>query len=126
MGRTTKQPVKKRNQSKAKNSKAKPTTTAIRKQEKPQATTDAQERAKKAAILAQQLFQEDPEKAKALLHKMALGRESPRSAPQKWRPKNSVIPNGFVWVHYPPLETGKKSWLIIDYHPFIHSFDTRG
>jgi hypothetical protein len=66
----------------------------------------AQEVAKRAAALAEQTVA-DPEMAKKLLLSMALVRENPRTLPSTWPPRGSVVPEGFFWAHYPPLEAGK-------------------
>jgi hypothetical protein len=66
----------------------------------------AQEVAKRAAALAEQTVA-DPEMAKKLLLSMALVRENPRTLPSTWPPLGSVVPEGFFWAHYPPLEAGK-------------------
>lgn len=68
----------------------------------------AQEVAKRAATLAERTIT-DPEMAKKLLLSMALVRENPRSIPSVLPPKGSVVPEGFFWAHYPPLEAGKSS-----------------
>ncbi|CAJ1934858.1 unnamed protein product [Cylindrotheca closterium] len=119
-------PVKRPNQSKGKHSKAKPIEAAPPKQEERQATIDAQEKAKKAANMAEQLMEEDPGKTKALLQKMALVWESPRSAPNTWPPKNSVIPKKFVWVHYPPLEAVLTENMKNFYSLSLHESQTAG
>lgn len=67
----------------------------------------AQETAKRAAALAERTVA-DPEMAKKLLLSMALVRENPRTLPATWPPRGSVVPEGFFWAHYPPLEGGKK------------------
>lgn len=67
----------------------------------------AQEVAKRAAALAEQTIT-DPEMAKKLLLSMALVRENPRSVPSVLPPRGSVVPEGFFWAHYPPLEAVLK------------------
>jgi hypothetical protein len=64
-----------------------------------------QEMAQRAAALAEQTVS-NPEMAKKLLLSMALVRENPRLAPSTWPAKDSVVPEGFFWAHYPPLEGG--------------------
>mmetsp|Transcript_65295 Transcript_65295/g.98508 ORF Transcript_65295/g.98508 Transcript_65295/m.98508 type:complete len:533 (+) Transcript_65295:109-1707(+) len=64
---------------------------------------NAQEIAKRAAALAEQTVS-DPALAKKLLLSMALVRENPRTLPSTWPPRGSVVPEGFFWAHYPPLE----------------------
>ncbi|CAB9506591.1 expressed unknown protein [Seminavis robusta] len=62
-----------------------------------------QEQANRAADLAQRTIN-DPELAKRLLLSMALTRENPRSAPETLPGPGHVLPEGFFWAHYPPLE----------------------
>jgi hypothetical protein len=62
------------------------------------------EMAKCAADLAAQAIA-SPDVAKNLLLSMALVRINPRSAPAQWPPRGSVIPDGFFWGTYPPLES---------------------
>lgn len=62
-----------------------------------------QQLAKRAADLAQRTIN-DPELAKRLLLSMALTRENPRSAPETLPGPGHVLPEGFFWAHYPPLE----------------------
>ena len=62
-------------------------------------------KARRAAALAEQTIT-DPEMAKKLLLSMALVRENPRQAPDAWPKPGSVVPEGFFWAHYPPLENG--------------------
>jgi hypothetical protein len=38
---------------------------------------------------------------------MALVRENPRSSPETWPSRGSIVGEGFFWAHYPPLEIGK-------------------
>jgi len=78
--------------------------TATRKKESEQ--KKFQEIAKRAAALAEQTIT-DPEMAKKLLLSMALVRENPRSVPSVLPPRGAVVPEGFFWAHYPPLEAGK-------------------
>lgn len=59
--------------------------------------------AQRAADLAQRTIN-DPELAKRLLLSMALTRENPRSAPEALPGPGHVLPEGFFWAHYPPLE----------------------
>jgi hypothetical protein len=61
--------------------------------------------ANRAADLAQRTINE-PELAKRLLLSMALTRENPRSAPEILPGPGHVLPEGFFWAHYPPLEKG--------------------
>lgn len=65
-----------------------------------------QKMAQRAADLAQRTIN-DPELAKRLLLSMALTRENPRSAPETLPGPGHVLPEGFFWAHYPPLEKGK-------------------
>jgi hypothetical protein len=69
---------------------------------------EAQAAAKRAAALAERAIT-DPVLAKRLLLSMALVRENPRSAPEVLPGPGHVIEEGFVWAHYPPLETGMLS-----------------
>jgi hypothetical protein len=71
----------------------------------------SQEIAKRAAALAEQSVS-DPEMAKKLLLSMALVRENPRSVPTSLPPRGAVVPEGFFWAHYPPLEAGEFYGLI--------------
>ena len=64
-----------------------------------------QKMAQRAADLAQRTIN-DPELAKRLLLSMALTRENPRSAPETLPAPGHVLPEGFFWAHYPPLEKG--------------------
>jgi hypothetical protein len=64
-----------------------------------------QQLANRAADLAQRTINE-PELAKRLLLSMALTRENPRSAPKTLPGPGHVLPEGFFWAHYPPLEQG--------------------
>ena len=66
---------------------------------------NVKETAKRAAALAEQTVT-DPDMAKRLLLSMALVRENPRTAPSSWPARGSVVPSGFFWAHYPPLEGG--------------------
>lgn len=66
-------------------------------------TERAHEIAKTAAKIAAQTIA-DPVIAKKLLLSMALARENPRTIPQKLPGKGHVVPEGFFWAHYPPLE----------------------
>jgi hypothetical protein len=84
--------------------KKKRTTTASSKRKETE--NKAQQAAKRAAALAEQTVA-DPEMAKKLLLSMALVRENPRMAPANWPPKGAVVPEGFFWAHYPPLEGGE-------------------
>ena len=68
--------------------------------------TKVQNMAQRAASLAEQTVS-NPDMAKKLLLSMALVRENPRTAPATWPPRGSVIPEGFFWAHYPPLEGGE-------------------
>jgi hypothetical protein len=72
----------------------------------------AQEIAKRAAALAEQTVA-DPEMAKKLLLSMALVRENPRMAPSTWPPRGALVPEGFFWAHYPPLEKGECGRLVL-------------
>ena len=87
----------------------------------------AQETAKRAAALAERTVA-DPEMAKKLLLSMALVRENPRTLPATWPPRGSVVPEGFFWAHYPPLEGGKKdcqlciSSLLGSYREYVFEF----
>lgn len=85
------------------NKKSRKTNTTRKKE---QEQHKAQEVAKRAAALAEQTIT-DPEMAKKLLLSMALVRENPRTVPSVLPPKGSVVPEGFFWAHYPPLEAGK-------------------
>jgi hypothetical protein len=67
--------------------------------------SEAQEIAKRAAALAEQTVA-NPEMAKKLLLSMALVRENQRTLPSTWPPRGSVVPEGFFWKHYPPLQAG--------------------
>jgi hypothetical protein len=69
---------------------------------------NAQDIAKRAASLAEQTVS-DPALAKKLLLSMALVRENPRTLPSTWPPRGSVVPEGFFWAHYPPLEGGESA-----------------
>jgi hypothetical protein len=69
---------------------------------------EAEAIAKRAADLAQRTFT-DPVLAKRLLLSMALKRENPRSGPESLPGPGHVIPDGFVWAKYPPLENSKSS-----------------
>ena len=91
------------NPSEEKPIKKKRTTTASSKRKETE--NKAQQAAKRAAALAEQTVA-DPEMAKKLLLSMALVRENPRMAPSSWPPKGAVVPEGFFWAHYPPLEGG--------------------
>ena len=64
-----------------------------------------QKLAERAAALAQRTIN-DADLAKRLLLSMALTRENPRSAPEKLPGPGFVLPPGFFWAHYPPLEKG--------------------
>jgi hypothetical protein len=68
-------------------------------------TREAQEAAIRAAALAERIVT-DPGLAKQLLLSMALVRENPRSAPETLPGPGHVLPDGFVWARYPPLENG--------------------
>ena len=91
---------------------------------------NAQEIAKRAAALAEQTVS-DPEMAKKLLLSMALVRENPRSLPSSWPARGSVVPEGFFWAHYPPLEGGKSldkfenTWLVLFFCLFFRSSPLR-
>jgi hypothetical protein len=74
-------------------------------QKKQAERNQVQEMAQRAAALAEQTVS-NPEMAKKLLLSMALVRENPRLAPSTWPAKDSVVPEGFFWAHYPPLEGG--------------------
>lgn len=87
-------------------SEAKGTKAANKRKKKLQQEQEAQERAKRAAALAEQTVA-NPEMAKRLLLSMALVRENPRSSPETWPTRGSVVQEGFFWAHYPPLEAGK-------------------
>ncbi|KAL3938588.1 MAG: hypothetical protein SGBAC_006529 [Bacillariaceae sp.] len=67
-----------------------------------------QEAIEQAEPLAKVLkgIMKDPEKRKLLLVRMTLARENPRSTPEIWPAKGSVIPSNFSWKHYPPLVGG--------------------
>ena len=97
------------NPSEEKPIKKKRTTTASSKRKETE--NKAQQAAKRAAALAEQTVA-DPEMAKKLLLSMALVRENPRMAPSSWPPKGAVVPEGFFWAHYPPLEGGEYSYTI--------------
>ena len=91
--------------------------TVTRKKEQEQ--RKAQETAKRAATLAERTITE-PEMAKKLLLSMALVRENPRSVPSVLPAKGSVVPEGFFWAHYPPLEAGKSSCQTsVGYHSLV-------
>eukprot|EP00980_Cylindrotheca_fusiformis_P004527 scaffold961_cov122-Cylindrotheca_fusiformis.AAC.35 len=83
-----------------------------KRKKKMQEEQEAQERAKRAARLAEQTVA-DPEMAKKLLLSMALVRENPRSSPETWPPRGSIVGEGFFWAHYPPLEIGKDQYPIV-------------
>ena len=59
--------------------------------------------ARKAADLAARAINE-PELAKRLLLSMALTRTNPRTPVRNLPPAGTIIGDGFVWTHYPPLE----------------------
>lgn len=61
--------------------------------------------AQRAAALAQRTIN-DPDLAKRLLLSMALTRENPRSPPSVLPGPGAIVPEGFFWAHYPPLEKG--------------------
>jgi len=85
-------------------SEAKPT---IRKQGNLQVQDESTaESAKKAAALAGELM-EDPQKAKALILRMTINQKTSKVAPNTWPPRNTIIPTGFKWAKYPPLEAGR-------------------
>jgi hypothetical protein len=85
---------------------SKPKSKLAKRKKKVQEEQEAQERAKRAAVLAEQTVA-DPEMAKKLLLSMALVRENPRSSPETWPSRGSIVGEGFFWAHYPPLEIGK-------------------
>jgi hypothetical protein len=85
---------------------SKPKSKVAKRKKKLQEEQEAQERAKRAAVLAEQTVA-DPEMAKKLLLSMALVRENPRSSPETWPSRGSIVGEGFFWAHYPPLEIGK-------------------
>jgi len=60
--------------------------------------------ATRAASLAAQTIS-SPEVAKQLLLSMALVRTNPRSQPTTLPPRGTLIPHGFFWGQYPPLES---------------------
>ncbi|KAG7364461.1 hypothetical protein IV203_037663 [Nitzschia inconspicua] len=70
-------------------------------------TEEAQAAAIRAAALAERIVT-DPGLAKQLLLSMALVRENPRSAPDTLPGPGHVLPDGFVWARYPPLENVLK------------------
>eukprot|EP00526_Cylindrotheca_closterium_P011728 CAMPEP_0113625116 /NCGR_PEP_ID=MMETSP0017_2-20120614/12970_1 /TAXON_ID=2856 /ORGANISM="Cylindrotheca closterium" /LENGTH=496 /DNA_ID=CAMNT_0000535213 /DNA_START=202 /DNA_END=1692 /DNA_ORIENTATION=+ /assembly_acc=CAM_ASM_000147 len=84
------------------------TKAANKRKKKLQQEQEAQERAKRAAGLAEQTVA-NPEMAKRLLLSMALVRENPRSSPETWPARGSVVQEGFFWAHYPPLEAVLKA-----------------
>lgn len=103
-------------QSKLKRKSKSPTSTTknsspTKKARKANICRDSEERkereiAKRAAALASQMIS-DPDLAKNLLLSMALCRTNPRAPPQQLPRRGAVIPEGFFWAHYPPLEAGK-------------------
>jgi hypothetical protein len=60
--------------------------------------------AQEAVQLAHRIMQDETDLAKRLLLSMALDRDSPRKPPADW-PAPGDVPEGFVWAHYPPLES---------------------
>ena len=67
--------------------------------------SDQQDTARRAAEVAQRIMMEgDDGLSKRLLLSMALNRDSPRQPPSQY-PEQGAIPEGFVWAHYPPLES---------------------
>jgi hypothetical protein len=97
---------RKRKSSPSSNERKPPKPKAAKRKKKLQKEQEAQERAKRAAVLAEQTVA-DPEMAKKLLLSMALVRENPRSSPETWPSRGSIVGEGFFWAHYPPLEIGK-------------------
>jgi len=63
--------------------------------------------ARNAADLAERTIH-DPELAKQLLLSMALVRENPRTPPASIPGPGHVLPDGFFWAKYPPLESVLK------------------
>jgi len=82
------------------------TKAANKRKKKLQQEQEAQERAKRAAMLAEETVA-NPDMAKRLLLSMALVRENPRSSPETWPSRGSMVQEGFFWAHCPPLEAGK-------------------
>ena len=66
--------------------------------------------AKQAAELAARIA-EDQLLAKRLLLQMALKRTSPRNPPKFLPPPGHVLPDKFIWSHYPPLEQVLKNYM---------------
>lgn len=75
------------------------------KQQNLRAQQEAIDQAKPVAKLLKGIMK-DPEKRKVLLIRMTLVRENPRSTPEIWPAKGSVIPSNFCWKDYPPLVAG--------------------
>lgn len=75
-----------------------------RKAEREARASEARGLAQKAADLAARAI-ESPVLSKRLLLSMVFVRTNPRSPPATWPPKGSIIPEGFFWTAYPPLET---------------------
>lgn len=68
-------------------------------------SSDQQDTARRAAEVAQRIMMEgDDGLSKRLLLSMALNRDSPRQPPTQY-PDQGAVPEGFVWAHYPPLES---------------------
>lgn len=78
-----------------------------RKSEREAQQNEARSLAQQAASLAAQAIA-SPEVSKQLLLSMVFVRTNPRSPPSTWPPKGSIIPEGFFWATYPPLETTLK------------------
>jgi hypothetical protein len=75
-----------------------------RRAEREARVNEARDLAQKAADLAARAI-ESPVLSKRLLLSMVFVRTNPRSPPATWPPKGSIIPEGFFWTAYPPLET---------------------